>query len=110
MSVNNSKKNKIKNTIKSIGDTTKREIDYTAKAAKIIKKIIKNKNATPDEVAFLKHHSIDILKILGIIGVSIVSSAIPVLLNKVLEPKGINIFPTEFKSKEDQDSDDTMQA
>ena len=105
------KKNKIKDTIKQASKTAKREIDDTAKAAKIIKNIIKNKNATPEEVAFLKHQSIDIMKILGILGISIISSAIPILLDKILKPKGINIFPTEFNLENDQDNDDTtMQA
>lgn len=85
------------NTFKSVGKTAKRETTETIKAAKIIANIIRNKNATPEEVQFLKHQSVDILKILGILGISVVSSAIPVLLDKILKPKGINIFPQEHK-------------
>jgi hypothetical protein len=85
------------NTFKNVGKTAKRETSETLQATRIIANIIKNKNATPEEVQFLKKQSVDILKILGILGVSVVSSAIPILLDKILRPKGINIFPEENK-------------
>ena len=92
--IQNQYKNAV-NTIKNVGKTAKRETAETIQAARIIANIIKNKNANPEEVQFLKTQSIDILKILGILGISVVSSAIPILLDKILKPKGINIFPQE---------------
>jgi hypothetical protein len=92
--IQNQYKNAV-NTIKSVGKTAKRETTETIQAARIIANIIKNRNANPEEVQFLKTQSVDILKILGILGISVVSSAIPVLLDKILKPKGINIFPQE---------------
>lgn len=87
--------NKAVQTVKNVGKTAKRETIETIQAARIIANIIKNRDATPKEVKFLKEQSIDILKILGILGVSVVSSAIPILLDKILRPKGINIFPSD---------------
>jgi hypothetical protein len=78
-------------------EIAKRESQETAHAAQILATIVQRGNATEDEVKFLKHQSIDILKILGILGASAVSTAIPIFLDKILKPKGINIFPTEME-------------
>lgn len=83
-------------------EVAKREGKETAESAKILANIVQRGSATEEEVKFLKHQSVDILKILGIMGASVISTAIPVFLDKVLKPKGINIFPTEMTKKEEE--------
>ena len=83
-------------------EVAKREGKETAESAKILANIVQRGSATEEEVKFLKHQSVDILKILGIMGASVISTAIPVFLDKVLKPKGINIFPTEMTKKEEK--------
>jgi len=78
-------------------EVAKRESIETAHAAHILASIVQKGSASEDEVKFLKHQSVDILKILGLLGASAVSTAIPVFLDKILKPKGINIFPTEME-------------
>lgn len=80
-------------------EVAKRESQETAHAAQILAAIVQRGSATEDEIKFLKHQSVDILKILGILGASAVSTAIPIFLDKILKPKGINIFPTEMVDK-----------
>lgn len=81
-------------------DIAKRESKETAEAAKMLAAIVQRGSATEEEVKFLKHQSVDVLKILGILGTSVISTAIPIFLDKILKPKGINIYPTEMTKKE----------
>lgn len=78
-------------------EVAKRESYETAQAAMILADIVQRGKATESEIKFLKHQSIDILKILAILGVSAISTVIPIFLDKILKPKGINIFPTEME-------------
>lgn len=81
-------------------EIAKRESKETVEAAKMLSIIVQRGSATEDEIKFLKHQSVDVLKILGVLGTSVISTAIPLFLDKILKPKGINIFPTEMTKKE----------
>ena len=87
-----------KEMFKNIAVIAKRERLETVEAAKILALIVQSGSATEEQIKFLKHQSVDILKILGLIGTSLISSAIPIALNKILKPKGIDIFPTAMSS------------
>jgi hypothetical protein len=87
-----------KEMLKNVSFIAKREKKETVEAAKILALIVKNGHATEEQIKFLKHQSVDILKILGLLGVSLISMTIPIFLDKILKPKGINIFPKEMSS------------
>jgi len=73
----------------------KREKSQTKKAIKILKKVIKNEDPTPEEIRFLKGQSIDLVKIVGLMGLSAVSVAIPIALEKSLNKWDISIMPKD---------------
>lgn len=79
--------------IKNISIATKRESLETVRAMKILASLIRGEEVKDADIKFLKSQSVDIAKIIGLLGISLVSSAIPVLIDKILKPKGINIFP-----------------
>ena len=67
----------------------KREGKETAIAAQILKRMVTRKKVSEDEKKFLKNQSIDLLKIVGVLGLGAVSSVIPVALEKMLNKKEI---------------------
>lgn len=75
----------------------KGEYKETLVAAEILLRILQRKSATKEEVAFLKHQSVDVVKVLGVLGLGLVSSLIPIALHKILSPHGINIFPSSHE-------------
>ena len=87
-----------KEMLKNVSFIAKREKKETVEAAKILALIVKNGHVTEEQIKFLKHQSVDVLKILGLLGVSLISTAIPIFLDKILKPKGIDIFPQEMSS------------
>jgi len=73
----------------------KREGKETAIAAEILKRMVTGKEVSNNEKKFLKNQSIDLLKIVGVVGLGAVSSVIPVALEKMLNKKDISIMPTK---------------
>ena len=72
----------------------KREGKETAVAAKILKRLVYRKEVSKEEKKFLKDQSIDLLKIVGVVGLGVVSSIIPVALEKILNKKGLSMMPS----------------
>ena len=73
----------------------KREGKETAIAAKILKRLVYRKEVSEEEKKFLKNQSIDLLKIVGVVGLGVVSSVIPIALEKILNKKDMSIMPTK---------------
>lgn len=83
-----------------------REGKESALAAKILFKILKRGNVKREEVMFLKAQSIDLARIVAILGLAAISSIIPIILEKILKPYGISILPKDnnylLNTKEDE--------
>lgn len=75
----------------------KREGKETYIAAKILFKISKGKEVTPEQIKFLKEQSVDIGKALALIGLQAVpgSSVAIVALEKIGEKHGFTLFPKD---------------
>ena len=73
----------------------KREGKETAIAAQILKRMVTGKKVSEGEKKFLKNQSIDLLKIVGVVGLGAVSSVIPIALEKILNKKDMSIMPTK---------------
>lgn len=71
------------------------EYRETIVAGEILYSMIRRKEATKEEVDFLKRQSIDVLKTMGVLGISIVpmSTIILVGIEKTLKPHGMTLFP-----------------
>jgi len=81
----------------------KREGKETTIAAGILKKVLLRKEVSEDEYRFLKEQSIDIAKIFGVLSMGVISSVLPLVLEKLLNKKGISILPTKNKPIENSD-------
>lgn len=81
--------------IKSIGNDISREAHETAKAAQIFLKLMDKKSPTPEEIEFLKGQSVDVVKILTLLGLQAVpgSSIAIVALETALKKYGISVLP-----------------
>ena len=92
---------------KKIFSVFRREKDQTKKAIQILKKVIRKEDPTPEEIKFLKGQSLDLVKIVGLMGLGAVSVAIPIALEKSLNKWDISIMPKdqELKIKEDNDAE-----
>jgi len=86
---------------KNIFSIFRRERTQTKKAIQILRKVLKKQDPTPEEIRFLKGQSLDLVKIVGLMGLGVVSVAIPIALEKSLNRWGISIMP------KDQDLDNT---
>ena len=60
----------------------RREKTQTKKAIGILKKVIRKEDPSPEEIRFLKGQSLDLVKIVGLMGLTAVSVAIPIALEK----------------------------
>jgi len=89
------KANKTWQSTKKVGKAIGRETKETAIAAKILYKLVKRKNPTPEEIKFLKGQSADLGKALALIGLQAIpgSSAVVIALEKVLKKYGMTLFP-----------------
>lgn len=84
----------IRNSFTRLKKLSGTKANETVVAAGILLRLLKNKKISEEEVRFLKNHSIDIVKIIGILGLGIISVSIPIALGALLKRKyGINIFP-----------------
>jgi hypothetical protein len=87
----------------------KREGKETAMAAEILKRIISRKEVSKSEKKFLKSQSMDLLKIVGVLGLGAVSSVIPIALEKILNKKDMSIMPSKQEtSKEDPETGEDL--
>jgi len=89
---------------KETAQATAREIRETAKAARILSKLLRRKHPTPEEIKFLKTQSVDIAKVLALIGLQAVpgSSLGIIALEKIGQKHGFTLFP---KAQKDQDKE-----
>ena len=91
-------RNDIKEGWKKFVEAAKREGKETTMAAKIIKKILVNEDVSENELKFVKEQSGDILKIFGVVTMGAISTALPILVEKMLNKKGLSILPKERSS------------
>ena len=76
-------------------EAAKREGRETGEAAQILKRYVRyRKSVSPEDIKFLKEQSKDLLKIVGVVGLGAISSVIPVVLEKLLNKKGVSIMPS----------------
>ena len=82
---------------KGVGKVFKREAHETRVASKILMKIIKGKDVTPEEIKYLKDQSADLGKALTVIGLQAVpgSSLAIVAIEAVGRKHGFTLFPKE---------------
>lgn len=87
-----------------------REAQETHTASKILLKIIKGKEVTPEQIKFLKEQSIDFGKALALIGLQAVpgSSVAIIALEKVGQKHGFTLFPKDQIEPEDKKPDETI--
>ena len=93
--------------IKDIHKAVIRESNETWVAAGFLLKIVKGEKVTPDEIAFLKHQTVDIGKALTLIGLQAVpgSSLAIIVIEKAVKKYGFTLFPTEYKSPQQDGGD-----
>lgn len=96
-----SKRTKIWQGTKNFGKAFRRESRETAKATKILGKLLMKKEPNQDEINFLKSQSVDIGKAVALLGLQFIpgSSLGIIVLEKSLKKYGLTIFP---KSQEEQ--------
>jgi hypothetical protein len=92
------KMNDIKEGWKKFVEVAKREGKETTMAAKIIKKVMTNEDVSDQELNFVKEQSADLLKIFGVVTMGAISTALPILVEKMLNKKGLSILPKETSS------------
>jgi len=98
------KRKDIKEGWKKFVEVAKREGKETTMAAKIIKKILVSEDVSEKELKFVKEQSSDILKIFGVVVMGAVSTALPILVEKMLNRKGLSILPKENSPTLDGDN------
>jgi hypothetical protein len=96
--------NSVKDKTKLLLSSGKREVKETYEAAQILLLLIEDKKVSPEQISFLKSQSIDIVKVLTIIGLQAVpgSSIAIIALEKAAEKYGFTLFPksqTEINQK-----------
>ena len=92
---------KFRDSWKSFLKIFKREKVQTKEAIVILKKLLRGGDPTPEEIKFLKGQSLDLAKIVGIMGLGVVSMAIPIALEKILNKWDISIMPKDRSIKKD---------
>lgn len=81
----------------------KREGNETYEATKILGRLLNPKTingVTGDEKKFLKAQSKDLLKIATVAGLGVISMAIPIALEKILNKRGKSIMPRDNKNND----------
>lgn len=103
------KSKKVWEETKNIGKAAKREAQETRDASKILMKIVKGKDVTPEEVKFLKDQSVDLGKAVALIGLQAVpgSSVAIIAIEKVGQKHGFTLFPKDQVDPE-QKKDETI--
>jgi hypothetical protein len=93
-----SKMDKFKDSWNKFMDAAKREGKETAMAAEILYRLLNPKTingVTGKEKKFLKEQSKDLLKIATVAGLGVISMAIPIALEKILNKRGKSIMPKD---------------
>lgn len=97
----------IKQKIKDLKKAGKREGYETALASKIILNLIKNREATPEEIDFLKSQSVDMAKIIGLLGIASIpgGNTTVAIIEKLLRKYDVpfSLLPTSHKKPENVD-------
>ena len=90
----------------------RREKSETKEAIRILKKVLRAQDPTVDEIKFLKSQSLDIAKIVGIMGLGAVSMVIPIALEKILNKWGISIMPKDqnFDKTDKEDAEKLLKG
>jgi len=102
------KKEDVKKFWKNLVKGAKRERKETADAVKILGKLLGGKEKpTEEEIKFLKNQSADIAKIVGVVTLGVVSTAIPIAIEAMLKKSGydISILPKDQSKILDGDKD-----
>lgn len=88
---------KFKDGLRKLGSAVTRERKETVKAARIFMKIIARRVPSPEEIKFLKSQSLDIVKILSLIGLQAVpgSSVAIAALEAAGKKYGISLLPKD---------------
>jgi len=97
---------------KQIEKAFKREASETYTASKILLHLAEGKEATPEQIKFLKEQSIDFGKALALIGLQAIpgSSVAIVALEKLGEKHGFTLFPKDqVDPKMDDKKTETLQ-
>jgi hypothetical protein len=99
----NSIKSKFLDKIDEISDAAKREVHETHEASIILLKMSKGEDVTKEEIEFLKNQSVDVVKVLGLIGLQAIpfSSAGIVAIEAIGKKHGFSLFPKQNEEKED---------
>lgn len=92
---------KLKESWKTFLRIFKREKQETKEAIRILKKLLRKENPTPEEIKFLKSQSADLAKIVAVMSMGAVSMAIPIALEKILNKWGISIMPKDQNHKDE---------
>tara|TARA_R110000824_G_scaffold183039_11_gene364061 strand:- start:1 stop:567 length:567 start_codon:yes stop_codon:yes gene_type:complete len=109
----NDKKEDVRKFWKTLVKVAKREKKETAEAVKILGKLLGGKEKpTKNEIKFLKSQSVDIAKIIGVITLGVVSTAIPVAIEAIIKKSGydISILPKEQSISDDIDADGKIEC
>lgn len=88
---------KVRQQLERLRDSTKEEYIQTVAAGKVLMDIMRGGKPTRQELKFLKEQSVDLLKILGLIGANAIpmSSLILVAIERAMKPYGISLLPTK---------------
>lgn len=103
---------KIKESWKKFLIVFKREKKETKEAIRILKKVLRKQDPTPEEIKFLKSQSADIAKIVGVMGLGAISMVIPIALEKSLNKWGISIMPKDqkFDNEDKEDAEKLLKG
>ena len=95
-------KDKAVDKVKNARDAVIRERKETMLAAKILINILRRREASDKEIQFLKKQSIDIAKIVGLMGLQFIPLATSalILLKTILKKYGINFSPLPTSNKD----------
>lgn len=77
--------------------STREEYEQTLAAGKVLMDIMRGNRPSKEELKFLKEQSVDLLKILGLIGANAIpmSSIILVAIERAMKPYGMSLLPTK---------------
>lgn len=81
--------------LKTVEQLTNREVKDTYLASEILLRLMRGQEVSPDEIAFLKGQSVNVAKVLALLGLQAIpgSSLGIVLLEKVVQKHGFSLFP-----------------
>lgn len=90
----------IRQQLDNLRASAKGEYSETVVAGRILLDMIKGDKPTQEEVRFVRSQSMDLLRILGIAGTTVVpgSSVMLIALEKMLKPYGISILPSKHET------------